>query len=369
MVKRLAIVAVIVVGAALVAWLLWGRSGGRPSADAVGSLERASNEVLDRLNGTPPDGRPALSAEAPSQVPEDAETTMTLVGGEVTISYPADYGLAVNPDQLLVESSVPFCDEGFAYCIYLRSDAFAGTNFDGAALSIVLRDDLDYQADCLLSQPAGFSELEPVIDGGAGHATATYHQVGQGAAGHVTSGALYRLYYADTCYEFESRVARAQYDNFEPGSVERFDDADLQGVRAQLRSIVASVSLPDGRDTLFSRETTTGSLVEDSQVRDVEPPEGATVSSPIELSGEALGVWFFEGNFPYRLQTQTGDVLATGAVTATADWMTTEFVPFEASIEYVVPASTAAELVLMNDNPSGLPENDASLTLPLTLLP
>lgn len=366
MFRRLASVAAIVIGAAIVAWLVWGRGDPAPLAGQSGAPSLTSSGV----DGAGRDLEAAGTASrGDGDVPEDAATTMTLTGGDITLSYPADFGLAVSQEQLLVDSSVPLCDEGFDYCIYLKSGAYDGTNFDGAALGVTVRDDLDYEAACLLEQPEGYSQLEPVIDGGVGHATSTFPQVGQGAAGHVTNGAIYRLYFEDACYEFESRVAKAQYENFEPGAVERFDDSDLQAVRGQLREIVATVALPDGRDALFSRDTSMETLVEDIQVRGVEPEAGSRVSSPIELSGEALGVWFFEGSFPFRLQTRNGDVLASGAVEADGDWMTTEFVPFSATIEYDVEVEMEAELVLMNDNPSGLPENDVSLTVPLTLLP
>src|SRR5690606_8241855 len=111
---------------------------------------------------------------------------MTLVGGEVSLSYPEGFGLAVNQEQLLLSSDIPVCDPGFDYCIYLDSDRYDGTNFEGAGLGIDLRDDLDYEAACILEQPAGYRDLEPVVEGGAGYAAAVFEEVGEGAAGHST---------------------------------------------------------------------------------------------------------------------------------------------------------------------------------------
>lgn len=358
-----------VAAAALAAWLLLGRDTLPPQTVSPEAPSFANDSLSSREGSAGVAGDSAAAADDAAELPGDAATTMTLRGGDVSLSYPDDFGMAVNQDQLLVSSTIPVCSSGFDYCIYLNSGEYDGTNFEGAGLGIVIRGDLDYEAACALEQPEGFSELEPVVEGGVDHVTSVFDEVGEGAAGHFTNGAVYRLYFADTCYEFESRVAQAQFSNFEPGAVERFGDEALDDVLTSLTDIVESVELPDGRDGLWSRDLGSDTLVEDIQVRGVEPAAGSSVSSPIELTGEALGVWFFEGTFPYRLQTESGDVLASGAVEAEGDWMTTDFVPFGASIEYDVATETPGRLVLMNDNPSGLPENDASLTIPLTLSP
>src|SRR5690606_20795333 len=113
-------------------------------------------------------------------------------------------------------------------------------------------------------------------------------------------------------------------------------------------------------------------VAESEEVEEVytfAPEPGTVVTSPLELTGEAAGPWFFEGSFPYRLQTHAGDVLASGAVTAEGDWMTTDLVEFEATIEFDVEARVAGSLILMKDNPSGLPANDDSVSIPLTMQP
>ncbi|HZJ10386.1 MAG TPA: Gmad2 immunoglobulin-like domain-containing protein, partial [Trueperaceae bacterium] len=297
------------------------------------------------------------SVDTVDAVPDDAETTMTLAGGDVSMSYPDGFGLAVNQDQLLVSSYIPVCDEGFDYCIYLASGAYEGTNFDGAGLRVQLRDDLDYEAACMLEQPDGYSGLEPALEGATDHATSMFAEVGEGAAGHFTNGALYRLYFADTCYEFESRVGQTQFANFEPGAVERFEESELAELQGSFAKVIRSVSLPDGRDALWTHDQRPSTLVDDVQVRAIEPAADSKMTSPIELRGQALGSWFFEGSFPYRLQTAEGTVLASGVARAEGDWMTEGFVPFTATIEFDVEAATAVSLILMNDNPSGLPAN------------
>src|SRR5690606_29078745 len=147
----------------------------------------------------------------------------------------------------------------------------------------------------------------------------------------------------------------------------RFEETDLAALEADFSAMIGEVSLPDGRDQLWSQDDASAGTVGTARLLVAQPAPDAAVRSPIELSGEARGSWFFEGSFPFRLQTDNGDVLASGAVQAEGDWMTTDFVPFSATIEFDVESRTAGSLVLMNDNPSGLPENDAAVTLALEL--
>lgn len=321
------------------------------------------------------------------------DTTLILAGGGVLVSYPAGFDLAVTQEQLLVSSQIPPCDQGFDYCVYLDPAEFAGTNFSSAGLRIDVRDDLGNEAACVLEQPSGYSDLVPIVAGAADFATTMFHGVDQGAAGHFSQGSLGRLYYDSTCYEFESRVAQAQFGNFPRGAVEEFDAADRSTTEERLIGVLDSVSLPDGRAGLWARKVpiepaVTGPGSRDSDaaaagtdgalgavadqhhvVAVAEPAANGSVTSPVRVVGMAPGAWFFEASFPYQLVGPDGAVLSSGAVTAQSDWMTEALVGFEASIEFEVASDTDAVLVLMKDNPSALPENDASFELPLHLLP
>ncbi len=106
----------------------------------------------------------------------------------------------------------------------------------------------------------------------------------------------------------------------------------------------------------------------DERVRLVTPRVGETVGSPLAIEGEARGTWYFEGSFPVRLEDASGLVLAQGIATAKGEWMTEDFVPFTAELTWE-PQSGPATLILERDNPSGLPENAASVRVPLTLTP
>lgn len=92
------------------------------------------------------------------------------------------------------------------------------------------------------------------------------------------------------------------------------------------------------------------------------PTEGQQVESPLLIRGKARGNWFFEGTFPVTLVNWDGLIIADGVAHADADWMSSELVPFSARLEFQVDTtvSNRGALILKNDNPSGLPENDRS---------
>ena len=105
-------------------------------------------------------------------------------------------------------------------------------------------------------------------------------------------------------------------------------------------------------------------------IRNVNITAGGRVSSPLTITGEARGYWFFEASFPVILTDWDGRIIAQHYATADGEWMTEEFVPFETTIEFETPESwggpvNRGTLILKRDNPSGLPEHDAALEIPV----
>lgn len=102
-------------------------------------------------------------------------------------------------------------------------------------------------------------------------------------------------------------------------------------------------------------------------IRVSAPAAGGTVTSPVRVTGEARGTWYFEGSFPVRLLDDDGRELAVAPARAGGDWMTEAFVPFEAVLAFDPPApGTRGTLVLERDNPSGLPEHAGEIRVPVT---
>lgn len=100
------------------------------------------------------------------------------------------------------------------------------------------------------------------------------------------------------------------------------------------------------------------------------PLPRATVSSPILIKGKARGNWYFEGSFPITLTNWDGLIIAEGYATAQGEWMTTQYVPFTASLSYTLPPETPYRrgfLILHKDNPSGEPQFDNAIEIEVTL--
>lgn len=96
------------------------------------------------------------------------------------------------------------------------------------------------------------------------------------------------------------------------------------------------------------------------------PHINAEITSPLSVSGRARGTWFFEGSFPLVLVDWDGLIIAEGYATAQGEWMTEEFVPFTGTLEFEKPSyGKNGSLILRKDNPSGLPEHDAALEIPI----
>lgn len=98
-----------------------------------------------------------------------------------------------------------------------------------------------------------------------------------------------------------------------------------------------------------------------------EPQASSTVSSPLIVKGEAPGYWFFEASLPIKILDSQGNVIATAPALAESDSLTDNFVPFKSLLEFKT-TSTSGYIVINNDNPSGLPENELSVKIPVLFL-
>jgi len=99
----------------------------------------------------------------------------------------------------------------------------------------------------------------------------------------------------------------------------------------------------------------------------LESPEPlAVIRSPLEITGRARGSWYFEASFPVVLVDWDGRIIAEGVATAEGEWMTEEFVPFRATLEFETPDyGERGTIILRKDNASGLPEHDDALEVPI----
>lgn len=167
--------------------------------------------------------------------------------------------------------------------------------------------------------------------------------------------------------QIEDLKSRCLRDNVEIGQSEcdplvrgdtivRTGDVDTAKWSLQ-KEIVKSISFKEGSTI-------------DNLIRLESPQKDGVVSSPLSITGEARGQWYFEATFPVMLADWDGRIIAEGFATAQDEWMTTDFVPFEAELTFDSPYSASdpdfmkrGSLIIHKANPSGLPENAEALEI------
>lgn len=89
------------------------------------------------------------------------------------------------------------------------------------------------------------------------------------------------------------------------------------------------------------------------------------ITTPFVLTGRVPGNWSFEGTFPIDIIYE-GDIGLPGTTAKLeSDWMTSELVPFTATLQFDERTRESNDVMIMlrKANPSGNPENDDSLAL------
>ncbi len=95
------------------------------------------------------------------------------------------------------------------------------------------------------------------------------------------------------------------------------------------------------------------------------PRPNQIITSPLTITGQARGTWYFEASFPVVLMDDNDNVLVQHYAQAQDEWMTEDFVPFTSELQFEKPTTANGKLILKKDNPSGLPENDDELIVPV----
>lgn len=155
-------------------------------------------------------------------------------------------------------------------------------------------------------------------------------------------------------------------------SVLSFADCEAAGYPI-MESYPRQCMTPDGR--AFAEELTPAQTAAQITYKNasannivIESPEpGGVTGKQFSVLGEARGGWYFEASFPVQVLDANGNVIANSYGQAQGEWMTENFVPFKAEITVPNSYIGLATLVLHKDNPSGLPEHDASVSFPITI--
>lgn len=165
-----------------------------------------------------------------------------------------------------------------------------------------------------------------------------------------------------TCYDENTReeIPLDTCDPLTGDTISRSGTVDMDDAKTVLK-ILSSVELLS-EDEIQPRVT---ELINVDQ-----PLPNSEISSPLTVTGEAVGNWYFEGTFSLELRDAQGNVVAQGNAEAQGEWMTESFVPFTATLRYDNPPDDErGSLVFMKANPSGLEENAQSYSLPVLFPP
>lgn len=122
---------------------------------------------------------------------------------------------------------------------------------------------------------------------------------------------------------------------------------------------------PPKEITSFDAQNIGNVLEKEDLIRLSYPVPNQIITSPLEIDGTARGTWFFEADFPVKLYDEQANVIGTAVAQAQGEWMTEEFVAFNALLTFTQPSSQKGYLVLEKSNPSGLEENSDELRIPI----
>ena len=129
-----------------------------------------------------------------------------------------------------------------------------------------------------------------------------------------------------------------------------------------LESYPRQCKTPDGQT--FTEDI--GNELEKSDLIKIDNPRpNQIIETPLFIKGEARGNWYFEADFPVKLFDDNSFLLGVTPAQALGDWMTEDFVTFNAILPFAVSSSPKGRLVLEKDNPSGLPEHADKLIIPI----
>lgn len=140
----------------------------------------------------------------------------------------------------------------------------------------------------------------------------------------------------------------------------------VASLEQQINSLNGQLSEAEAQNELKPGEDVVEYTSDNGVKLKVYVPKESTKESPLIVLGLAPGNWSFEASFPAILKNSEGDTVTQGTAQIIGDWMTEDLVPFSIELEYdETKVSGTGTLVLQKDNPSGMPQNDDSVTIPV----
>ena len=98
----------------------------------------------------------------------------------------------------------------------------------------------------------------------------------------------------------------------------------------------------------------------------IESPKAyEKVKNLLFVKGKARGYFFFEANFPIRIEDENGNVILKDYVETSENWMTNDFVYFEKYLDIRNISIKKGFIIVEKANPSGDVEHKFEIKIPL----
>ena len=117
------------------------------------------------------------------------------------------------------------------------------------------------------------------------------------------------------------------------------------------------------------QSTCANPMVLGQDIAELSITRGQKIVSGVLLTGKIKGGFCFEAVCPIKIVSDQGDAIFSGVINLQGDWMTDELVPFQVSLMFdnSVAQAQQGKIIIGNDNPSGLAENERCYEIPVTL--
>lgn len=262
--------------------------------------------------------------------------------------YPSNLKVYSETESFVNLTYIPVCDPLVRSCLYIPSEMFAGTNFKGAGLGVLITKATTAdrcQPDNL--NPAHTDLGNKVIN------KISYHLYNRGsaAAGNQAGETNYYTFQNQQCYLITSTFTT--------------DSSDLNVPGGKIKSITPSEK--EEFNQLIEKVLTTFKFSPITNQSTITTPlSNAIIKSPLTVKGTVPQGWMFEGVFSIKLldQNRKPIALAQGKEIIPGSSYGTLPIEFTSSITFQTNA-TQGYLVLDKDNPSGLPEKNESFEIPI----
>ncbi len=132
-----------------------------------------------------------------------------------------------------------------------------------------------------------------------------------------------------------------------------------------LMFVITNCKSLNNKQEVKNKENTEEKKTAYSMIRVNNPAPNALIESPLIMKGEAVGYWYHEGSFVVKAYGAKDQLLGQAVAKAKGQWMTEDFVPFEATLKFEVSSGQKGRLVFERANPSGLSKNDQQYVLPV----